>query len=457
MTEAPDTESSSNGSSRSTTPNSTSTYRYAHEPFETFRKKVEALARDIKSKSLDNIVRIPGGSFNRIIAADLHSYDTAPAMQKVVLRIPRFVRDEDLPYKDFLNQFSILEAIAKFGIQIPRVLAYDCTSSNALGMPFSLQTRLEGQRLDFVYGDMTLSERLGTASELVRTLAAMENMKFQSPGRLGSFGAVSNRKNIDEVDDSSASDILQVQGFGVGVGSFRSKTTDSTPTSLQELLSMQLDGWLQRELSNNHKSFVADMFKRLKEIQIKMNELGFFEDRASLNSNILYHWDLEPRNIIVERKSTVASSDVSVTHHIQIKGVLDWDDALSVPPVLARRPPVWLWDFSDDETLPSSVLAHYDGDFDILPAELYNEAGDRLSEEDLQVKKFFESEIVEKLYGHSSPASREAYFDDAYGRGRWLRRLWRFALNGFSDSQHIDRFHEFDRAWSEYRETRSQL
>jgi hypothetical protein len=145
--------------------------------------------------------------------------------------------------------------------------------------------------------------------------------------------------------------------------------------------------------------------------------------------------------------------DASETHHIQITGVLDWDDALSVPPVLARKPPVWLWDFSDDETLPSSVLAHYDGDFDILPAELYNEAGDCLSEADIQVKKFFESEIAEKLYGDSSPASREAYFDDAYGRGRWLRRLWRFALEGFSDNQHIDRFKEFDRAWSEYRET----
>ncbi|KAH0384770.1 hypothetical protein KCU92_g4089, partial [Aureobasidium melanogenum] len=429
MTEAPNTESSSNGSPRSTTPNSTSTYQFSHEPFETFRKKVEALARDIKSKSFDNIVRIPGGSFNRIIAADLHSYDTSSALQKVVLRIPRFIRDEDLPYKDILNQCSILEAIAKFGIQVPRVLAYDCTSSNALGMPFSLQTRLEGQKLDFVYGEMTLSERFSIASELVRILAAMERVKFQSSGRLGSSRAVPNRKKIDEVDDSSASDILKVEGFGVGVGWFRSKTTDSTPTSLQELLSTQLDGWLQHELSNDHKSFVADMFKRLKDIQAEMDET------LSLTGKLLF------------------LPDASETHHIQITGVLDWDDALSVPPVLARKPPVWLWDFSDDETLPSSVLAHYDGDFDILPAELYNEAGDCLSEADIQVKKFFESEIAEKLYGDSSPASREAYFDDAYGRGRWLRRLWRFALEGFSDNQHIDRFKEFDRAWSEYRET----
>lgn len=135
---------------------------------------------------------------------------------------------------------------------------------------------------------------------------------------------------------------------------------------------------------------------------------------------------------------------------------MDWDDALSVPLVLARKPPVWLWDFSDDETLPSSVRAHYDGDFDLLPPELYSGTSTRLSKEDLQVKKFFETGITEKLYGDSSPASREAHLDDTYGRGRWLRRLWRFALDGFSDDQQIDRFNEFDEAWLEYRDTFSQ-
>lgn len=70
------------------------------------------------------------------------------------------------------------------------------------------------------------------------------------------------------------------------------------------------------------------------------------------------------------------------------------------------------------------------------------------------MKNFFESEITEKLYGDPPSASREAYLDDAYGRGRWLRCLWRFALEGFYDNQHVDRFNEFDKAWSEYRKTR---
>ncbi|KAH0257043.1 hypothetical protein KCU91_g16594, partial [Aureobasidium melanogenum] len=454
MMATPDAEKLSTDSSRPTTPNSTSTYEYSHEPFETFRDKVGALARDIGSTSLENIVRVPGGSFNRIIAADLHSHDQESAVQKVILRIPRFVYDKDLPYQDILNQCSILGAIANSGIQVPLVLAYDCTSNNALGMPFSVQTRLEGQALHLAYEDMKISERLSTASELVRILAAIENMKFQSSGRLSCSGASPNRKRIDEADDFSSSYNLQIKGFGVGAGSSKTTTTASIPTSLQDLLSTQLDGWLQRELSNDPESFVAGMYGRLKDIQTEMDELRFFEDRPSLRSNVLYHWDLEPRNVIVERKTTIPSSDASETHRIHITGVLDWDDALSVPALLARKPPIWLWDRSDDETLPSSIRARYDGDSDLLPIELYSETGGRLSEEDLQVKKFFESEITEKLYGDSSSASREAYLDDAYGRGRWLRRLWRFALDGFTDDQHIDRFYEFDKAWSEHRKTR---
>jgi len=160
---------------------------------------------------------------------------------------------------------------------------------------------------------------------------------------------------------------------------------------------------------------------------------------------------------MVKRCTTACSSDAPASKQLEITGVLDWDDVLVVPSVLARKPPVWLWDYSEDETLPSSVLANYDGDVDLLPPELYNKASDRLSEEDLNAKQFFEEATCNQLYGGSGPASREAYLDDAYGRGRWFRRLWRFALDGFSDSQHIDRFKNFDKDWTEYKETLSNI
>jgi hypothetical protein len=455
MSKAPDVESSSDKSSRSTTPNSTSTYEYSHEPFETLREKVKALAPHVGANFFEDIVRLPGGSFNRIIAANLHYHDPTSTAQKVVFRVPRLAQDGDSPNEDIRTQFSILEALNNMGIQVPRVLAYDCTSDNAIEMPFSLQTRLEGQGLDLVYQSLTIAEKLGIASELVRILVAIENVKFENSGRLCCSAEVSARKTVENVDNSVLLNYLLVQGFGVGIGSSKSKTDTRTTSTPQELISTQLDAWLQRELSDGRASFVADMFRRLKEIYTEMEELGLFQGRTSLNSNVLYHWDLEPRNIIVKRRATGCSSDVPDTHNFEITGVLDWDDALSIPSILARKPPVWLWDFSEDDTLPSSILADYDGDVDLLPPELYSEASKRLSEENLQVKRFFETEISKHLYGDSSPASREAYLDDAYGRGRWLRRLWRFALDGFSDSRHVDRFKKFDKHWLEYREALS--
>lgn len=457
MLKAPDVELLSDGSSRSTTPNSTSTYRYSHEPFDTFREKVRALAPDIGVKSIDDIVRLPGGSFNRVIAAALHYHDPATAAAKVVLRIPRFAEDQDSPNEAIRTQTAILETLRHLGIQTPHVLAYDCTSDNAIGMPFSLQTRLEGQGLDLVMSELSIAERLSLASELVRILVPIENVKFENSGRVCSSPAVSARRTVEAADDATLTENLLLQAFGVGIGRSRSKTSAASTSSLQELLSTQLDAWSQHELSNPRRSFVADMFKRLKEIYTEMEEFGFLQERPSLNSNVLYHWDLEPRNIMVERSVDVCSSNTSASHRLKATGVLDWDDVLVVPSVLARKPPVWLWDFSDDESLPSSILAKYDGDVDLLPPELYNEVGNRLSEEDFQVKQSFETAIINQLYGELGSAGRKAYLDDAYGRGRWLRRLWRFALDGFSDSQHIDRFKNFDKDWSEYKGTLSSV
>lgn len=69
------------------------------------------------------------------------------------------------------------------------------------------------------------------------------------------------------------------------------------------------------------------------------------------------------------------------------------------------------------------------------------------------MKEFFESEIASKLYGDNSSASREAYLDDAYGRGRWLWRLFRFACDGLHESQDAAGFEDFDKAWTEYRDS----
>ena len=194
-----------------------------------------------------------------------------------------------MPNQNIRTQSNLLETLNSLGIQAPHVLAYDCTSDNAIGVPFSLQTRLEGQGLDVVYPELTLTERLGMASELIRIMVAIEKIEFQHSGRLFCSSSVPARKTVGDADDSTFSENPIVQGFGVGIGLPESKTNTRTTSSLQELLSTQLDTWIQLELSNPRRAFVADMFRRLKKIYTEMEELNFFQERPSLTSNVLYH------------------------------------------------------------------------------------------------------------------------------------------------------------------------
>jgi hypothetical protein len=63
-------EESAPGSSGSTTPNSTSTYRFSqHETFDTFQHKILALAHSLGEFETITLERLRGGDFNRVCIA----------------------------------------------------------------------------------------------------------------------------------------------------------------------------------------------------------------------------------------------------------------------------------------------------------------------------------------------------------------------------------------------------
>lgn len=181
---------------------------------------------------------------------------------------------------------------------------------------------------------------------------------------------------------------------------------------------------------------------RLKAIFDQMDALGFFTSFASSpppgsldQPSILHHWDLEARNIIVRRKIE------DVDDKWEISKIID----LSVAPMLARKPPIWLWDFSEDDQ-HASYPEDYDGDTDLLEPDHYGPG--RLTENDAWIKRKFESRLVEGLSQRYSRMDYKAYGDEAYGKGRWDRRLARFALQGMSSSYDNDRLDALERAWS---------
>lgn len=144
--------------SHSTTPNSTSTYVYSHEPFETVKDKMAALSTDLKASAVDEIQRLKGGSFNRVISARV-SWPTEGSpthlVKPVIFRIPR-LSQTDGPNEDIQTQAAVLQFVRQHGILAPEVLAFDATSSNAIQDPYTVQVFAQGTKLDLAYEHMPL-------------------------------------------------------------------------------------------------------------------------------------------------------------------------------------------------------------------------------------------------------------------------------------------------------------
>jgi hypothetical protein len=127
---------------------------------------------------------------------------------------------------------------------------------------------------------------------------------------------------------------------------------------------------------------------------------------------------------------------------------------LALPAILSRKPLVWIWDFPEDFPQPnSSIPIDYEGDVDLLPPDRSVERSGRLSENDQGIQTYFEESFVRQLSSQNPRMNMAIYEDHIYGRGQWLLRSLRFALNRFSDSQDIPRYNRFVDEWKRDRAT----
>lgn len=383
---------------------SSSTYEYGQESFETFRQKVLDLCSSI-GYGTPRVERLKGGSYNRIIGVTFNGEQKHPPC---VIRIPRF-RSDYPESQDIKNQLAILRAVES-ELPVAKARAYSLTPQNPIGFEYIIQERLPGVSLDNVYGDFSHSDKKSIVEQMVHIIRKIENIKYPNAGRL-----IASSPTPLPASSTSCHDIscpLEVTGFGTGYDTSDPNQVRVAPAKdLDHFFRSQFDAWESFELTQLSGA-TSEYWKELRKIYEEMIKLFELLAREGGNENVLFHVDLEPRNILVQQEGG------------KITGVLDWDGALSVPKVLGRKPPVWLWDFGDD---PSD----WDGDVDLLPPK-------EPSEKEAELKKLFD----DKMELHSP-----GYREDAYYSGRWLRRLARFALNGFSDNEDIKRYETFVRDW----------
>ncbi|KAF2239095.1 hypothetical protein EV356DRAFT_502042 [Viridothelium virens] len=426
------------------------------EPFTTYKEKIHRLVTDLGATEIESVERIKGGSYNRI-AAITARFGEQKSTTKAVFRITRSAYvswSQELKEKkifeqenDILDHAAIHAALTGRGIPVPRILAYDATHSNVIEAPFTLQQFAYGTRLDHIFDEMTVDEKLSIAGQIANLLGQMEFVRFEGAGTVH-HGVSRSRAHSRyplkmNVFDPIPDDLAEKLKFTTSVGEGHGRKNDRRIDGAYEYIVDAVNFRISEEYEAVEPSLELMVLERTKEIVEQMKDTGIFNfhDDPYPQPNVLYHWDLEPRNILVKR--THPSGKVW-----EISAIVDWDGARAVPPVLARRPPAWLWDKCKSDR--SSSVYSFDDDWDNMPLNRYADDSDKITEEGHCIKNHFYNCFVKKMALHYPGYSKSRYLDEAYGRGRVIRRILPFTYcSSGRYNEYWERFAQLSKEWSE--------
>ena len=380
------------------------------EPFEEYKKKIEQVLTSLDMKNY-NIEPIHHGyTFENNVYA-LTSLDDPT--EQYILRVPVVpdFRESDGKCEAIENDAFFLEFI-QGKLPVPKVKTFCSTKDNALEAPFTVQSRLPGQCLEDVYDDLDQEGKIAIVEQIVELMARLESLEFSVAGK---FVA-------PPVDASTAPPGSIIKIFDEGDEDFMkgsSVVTDRQGPDLKAFLLSHMNGWVATELKREAKgdrSFAIQSYKEILTIIDTLSQEGAFANAPC--PVVLHHWDFEPRNIMVENS----------TGTWRISGIIDWDNAITVPRPLARRPLDWIWD-SEGE----SFTGYLNTDHQPKPLE-------KLTAEERELKARFDALATSKL---------QNYAEDAYGHGRWLRRIWTFAKEGGDTMWYIELMELLIKDWNE--------
>ena len=372
------------------------------EPFEDYKIKLEGLLSDIGFPQC-SIRSIQHGFEYQNCVYSLTSLENPD--EQFIIRVPgqgSFDENTDTTCPDIETGVCILKFLGD-KLLVPQVEAFSATPKNSLGRPYVIHTRLTGESLNHVYGDLTWSEKRAIADQYIGIVAKLESIRFEAAGSLIAPSTVSEAPDgqagvlaptVQVFDGYDANPIQDPEILADRAGS-------DVKALYKSLIAKFVNAELQTEL-DRYNSHTLPYWRKMEIVVEEMDQEGFFKDKSE--PIVMHHWDLEDRNIMVAQ----------VDGKWKITGVLDWDEAICLPRPLARKPPVWLWFWM------ASSEEHSDGEYDC------DQHPDReLSAEGSALKAFFDRRIEEVLPG---------YHEDAYGSGRWLRRLWVFIKDGLSSA-----------------------
>ncbi|KAL8700949.1 MAG: hypothetical protein Q9201_005165 [Fulgogasparrea decipioides] len=320
---------------------------------------------------------------------------------------------------------ALQEYLSQF-IRVPRVLAFDSGTSNPLGSQYVVQTVMQGSPLSSVLGSFTSMDRLQFIPQLAGALLKMERVGFEKSGRViaadivPSSSVLHTQPSIFATVAGSLNDLVDIGPFLKGSGGDVRDTL--TYSSLyQGLIKCQLESWYASERLSESPEGSSDSSdyetlppeKMLYKIAKRMSVLGFF--------------DKEQPHVLSLREPAIHNIFVAKINNVwQITGLVGLDEALSVPRVLAREPPKWLWTFNN--------------------SDIGGDPNRSLSRPEQALKDAFDLYMEQAAPG---------WKEDAYNTGVWIRRFAKFALDHFP-SHNYKSYHQFVDDWDEYLEPQAK-
>lgn len=374
------------------------------ETFKDYKPKIEELLRQETEFAGYVVSELQHGSGYQNCVYGLTSPKNP--QDQYVLRVPVLPElDDDGTCEDVDNDVMLLRFLHG-KLPVPEIKQWYPKQDNVLGKPYMIQTRIPGVSLNNIYDELSYEEKSAIVEQYVELLAKVESIKFSVAGTFS--------RSPDHCQGGSSDPPITI--FNEGDEEFMRNpgvVHDRAGPDLKVLLVSHINGWIRKE-SRKAKSFTLKSLKFLLTMVDDLDYEGAFQ--SAPYPIVLHHWDLEPRNIMVEK----------IDNTWKIQGIIDWDAAVALPRPLARRAPDWIWDFDSE-----GFTGYVDNDHHPKP-ELQMSAYDRL------LKAHFDALAAENL---------EGYLEDAYEQGLWLRRIWTFARSGVESVWFIDLIKELEVDW----------
>ena len=375
---------------------------FGHEPFETFKLRVELLCRIIwrsgppcepvnnslihrikrnfKSKScvqnhpqrIFEITKMRGGSFNRVVGVTITDEPNSSKLPSLpfpptppsppsqyIVRIPRYT-DQDIAADAAHMAYALLNYPA---IPIPECIVFDTSRLNPLNEPYMIQKRVPGVSAhsnEFSVVTLPHEQQCRLAYQLGQILKELFASKLDMPGvieesvPLTPLSDDSDRWGEKEKEKKSLQ-TFRIAPFPIG----KSKDypylepDEMTKSGVQPAYSSPLM-WMQTQFSRLRAAAVsrrddveAEYYSTFALIAAQLDAA---DSLGRDDGYVFTHLDLNqsPHNMHV---------GYDKNNNWNITGILDWDSACVVPSFMACQPPSWFWlhDDCDDERLAGAT------------------------------------------------------------------------------------------------------